>query len=47
MDPYYWDLLDNYEDEEDMCNQLGLNYDDIYIYPGDPDYDEHFFDDDD
>lgn len=35
LDPYYEDQLQYYEDETDMCNQLGLNYDDIYIYHDD------------
>lgn len=32
LDPYYEEQLQYYEDETDMCNQLGLNYDEIYIY---------------
>ncbi len=32
LDPYYEEQLQYYTDETDMCNQLGLNYDDIYIY---------------
>lgn len=32
LDPYYEDQLQYYDDVEDMCNQLGLNYDDVYDY---------------
>ena len=32
MDPYYEKQLENYDDELDMCNQLGLNIHDIYDY---------------
>ena len=28
----YEDIIDDYDNEEDMCNQLGLNYDEIYDY---------------
>ena len=28
----YYDVVDDYDNEEDMCNQLGLNYDEIYDY---------------
>lgn len=33
LEPEYAEIIDNYDDEEDMCNQLGLNYDEIYSYP--------------
>lgn len=32
LDPYYAKQLENYDDEIDMCNQLGLNLDEIYDY---------------
>ena len=32
MDPDYEEQLQYYEDEIDMCNQMGVNLDDIYIY---------------
>lgn len=28
----YEKLIEWYDDEEDMCNQLGLNYDEIWDY---------------
>lgn len=30
--PEYERELANYDDVEDMCNQLGLNYDDVFDY---------------
>ena len=30
MDPEYERLLENYDDEIDMCNQLGINLSDLY-----------------
>ena len=32
LKPKYERLLQNYDNETDMCNQLGLNYDEIYDY---------------
>lgn len=40
LDPYYEELLQYYTDETDMCNQLGLNYDEIYIYHEDDEEEE-------
>ena len=37
MDPFYAAQLSNFEDETDMCNQLGLNYDEIYVSTSDDD----------
>ena len=34
----YAELLDNFDDEIDMCNQLGLNLDEIYDYDDEEDY---------
>lgn len=31
LDPYYESLLDYYEDEHHMCNELGLSLTDIYV----------------
>lgn len=42
LDPYYEEQLQNYDDETDMCNQLGLNYDDIYTDSNDEDEDEDY-----
>lgn len=36
MDPYYAEQLKNFDDEIDMCNQLGLNLDEIYNRVKDP-----------
>lgn len=33
--PEYERELENFDDEIDMCNQLGLNYDEIYKDPED------------
>lgn len=30
LNPYYATMLHYYEDEEDMCEQLGIQLDDIY-----------------
>lgn len=30
LNPYYATLLDYYEDEEDMCDQLGIHLSDVY-----------------
>lgn len=30
MEPYYASQLENFDDEIDMCNQLGVNLDEIY-----------------
>lgn len=35
----YEDIIDDYDNEEDMCNQLGLNYDEIYDYEDEEDDD--------
>lgn len=32
LNPKYENQVDNYENEIDMANQLGLNLDDIYDY---------------
>ena len=32
LDPYYEEQLQNYDDVEEMCNDLGVNYDEVYTY---------------
>lgn len=32
MYPNYSDMLGNFDSIDDMCNQLGLNYDDVFDY---------------
>ena len=32
LDLYYERELEKYDDEMDMCNQLGIDIDEIYIY---------------
>lgn len=41
LDPEYERRMGDFDDVEDMCNQLGLNYDEVY------DYEDKYRDDDD